>query len=127
MCCLGCLFQIQIQIPVCQTDICLAPLSLSFSFIKVQYTFYSDICICFIPIHLYIRFSKQIIYTFNFSRLFCNTSPLLSVIRRILVLTIQILVFTRRGTGTTPQLIRQGICTLCSLKPGYLEQQGNQW
>ena len=39
---------------------------------------------------------------------------------RILILTIQILAFTRRGTGTTPYrifLTRQGICMLCRLKP----------
>ena len=57
---------------------------------------------------------------FNLWCLFCNTSPLLCVVRRIMIYTIQILVFTRRGAGTTPHLIllpRRGICMRCRMKP----------
>ena len=86
-----------------------APVSLSFSFPNVKDTVFSDSSICLEPTP---RISKHTIGEFNLSCPFCNTSQLFSVVRMILNLTIQILLFTRRGTGTTPHAIflpRQGI------------------
>ena len=82
------------QILVCQTDICLEPkrekeapghhFHSLFPLQKCKIQFLSDISICLIPTPIYQVF-KQTIYMFNFSRLFCNTSLLLSIVRRILV------------------------------------------
>ena len=82
------------QILICQTDICLElnrekePPGHRFHSLfplqkcKIQFI-QTEVSVWYL--HLYIRFSKQTTYMFNFSRVFCNTLPLLSVVRRILV------------------------------------------